>query len=183
MKIEKEMTQKGFGLLEVLVAMIIISIGLLGVLGLNASLKLTIDALYRQQAVTIAQDLASRMRFNFVNARLGASSQYNDPSGTNGSANPGCIYPNASGSTVCTNAQMAQFDLYQIYQEVANGFTTPAVGPLPGGKITVSLYSSSSYSHGVGCTTVTTGTAIFNIKVSWNAPNGTAENILVQVQP
>ena len=55
----------GFSLLEVLVALIILSIGLLGLAALQAfSIKANQSANYRTQATALAYDLIDRMRAN-----------------------------------------------------------------------------------------------------------------------
>jgi type IV pilus assembly protein PilV len=59
------MRQKGFTLLEVLVAMLVLSIGLLGLAGLMASsLRNNHSAYYRTQATWLAYDVIDRMRVN-----------------------------------------------------------------------------------------------------------------------
>jgi type IV pilus assembly protein PilV len=63
------MRQKGFTLLEVLVAMLVLSIGLLGLAGLMASsLRNNHSAYYRSQATWLAYDVIDRMRTNRPNA-------------------------------------------------------------------------------------------------------------------
>jgi type IV pilus assembly protein PilV len=63
------MRQKGFTLLEVLVAMLVLSIGLLGLAGLMASgLRNNHSAYYRTQATWLAYDVIDRMRANQANA-------------------------------------------------------------------------------------------------------------------
>lgn len=63
------MRQKGFTLLEVLVAMLVLSIGLLGLAGLMASgLRNNHSAYYRTQATWLAYDVMDRMRANRANA-------------------------------------------------------------------------------------------------------------------
>jgi type IV pilus assembly protein PilV len=58
-------SQRGVGLVEVLVALLVMSIGLLGYAGLQLrALGSTEDAHYRTQAIVIAQDLAERMSAN-----------------------------------------------------------------------------------------------------------------------
>lgn len=55
--------QQGFSLMEVLIAMIIIAIGLLGFLSLQlASINSNQDGLARTQATLIAQELGSALR-------------------------------------------------------------------------------------------------------------------------
>lgn len=67
MKIKMHM--KGFTLVEVLVALLILSIGLLGLAGLQAGgLRSNHSAYLRSQAVMLAHDMADRMRSNPVAA-------------------------------------------------------------------------------------------------------------------
>lgn len=62
--------QRGLSLVEVLVAIVILSVGLLGLAGLQAtSLRASQASLYRSQAATLATDLAERMRTNLGDAR------------------------------------------------------------------------------------------------------------------
>ena len=62
-------TQKGVGLLEVLIAIVIIAIGLLGLAGLQTvSLQLNQGALVRSQASNLAYDITERIRANWSDA-------------------------------------------------------------------------------------------------------------------
>lgn len=64
--------QSGFSLIEVLIAVIILSIGLLGLASLQlAGTKNNQDAYYRSQATMLANDIADRMRANRDSARNG----------------------------------------------------------------------------------------------------------------
>lgn len=65
--------QSGLTLLEVLIAVLILSIGLLGLAGLQtASLRFNTSAYYLSQATALAYDLADRMRANRDAALAGA---------------------------------------------------------------------------------------------------------------
>ncbi|MEO6146927.1 MAG: type IV pilus modification protein PilV [Sulfuriferula sp.] len=67
------MRQQGFTLLEVLVAMVIVSIGLVGLAGLMmTSAKNNQSAFYRSQASWMAYDIIDRMRANRVVATNGS---------------------------------------------------------------------------------------------------------------
>ena len=58
-------TEAGFTLTELLVTLVIASIGILGVAGLQAkSLQLTRDANFRASAIIAANDLLDRVRVN-----------------------------------------------------------------------------------------------------------------------
>lgn len=66
------MKQSGFTLLEVLVAILVLSIGLLGLAGLLASgMRNNLSALHRTQATWAAYDMIDRMRANRVAALAG----------------------------------------------------------------------------------------------------------------
>lgn len=61
--------QRGFTLIETLIAALVLSVGLLGLAGLNAvSHKLTHSAYLRSQAASLAYEIADAMRANRANA-------------------------------------------------------------------------------------------------------------------
>jgi type IV pilus assembly protein PilV len=65
--------QVGFSLIEVLVALLVLSIGLLGLAMLQVQgMKFNSDAYFRTQATILAYDMIDRMRSNHVAAGLGA---------------------------------------------------------------------------------------------------------------
>lgn len=67
--------QRGFTLIEILVTVIVLSIGLLGLAGLQAvALKFNSTAYQRSQATILAYDIAEQMRANAKAARCGAYS-------------------------------------------------------------------------------------------------------------
>lgn len=64
--------QSGFTLLEVLVAMLVLAIGLLGLAGLMASsMRNNLSASHRTQATWMAYDIVDRMRSNRAGAMTG----------------------------------------------------------------------------------------------------------------
>lgn len=65
--------QSGFTLLEILVAMLILAIGLLGLAGLmTSSMRDNLSASHRTQATWMAYDMIDRMRANRVGAIAGS---------------------------------------------------------------------------------------------------------------
>ena len=108
---------RGFTMVEVMVSVMIFSIGLIGVARLQVVAKQSnYDAVQRVAATTMAQDLLSRMRSN-----AGALSTYvendgalqiNYNSGTS-QPSPTCL----TGST-CTAEQLAARDLWDIEQDM-----------------------------------------------------------------
>jgi type IV pilus assembly protein PilV len=98
----------GFTLIEVLIAVLILSLGLLGMAGLQAtSLKANSSAATRGQATLLAYDMIDRMRANRDAALAGT---YNNTSGT--APTTGGSDCQANGATCDANA-MAAYDLNQ----------------------------------------------------------------------
>jgi type IV pilus assembly protein PilV len=98
----------GMGLVEALVAMLVLSIGMLGVAQLFVhSLRSSRSALLRTQAVNLVSDMAGRIRAN-----AGARTAYDFARYAGAPAEHGCA-PNAmagSGSN-CSGPQLAEDDL------------------------------------------------------------------------
>lgn len=68
----KKRSQRGFTLVEMLVALLVLSVGLLGIAGMQlASLRNTQGAYVRSQASILAYDITERMRANREAARAG----------------------------------------------------------------------------------------------------------------
>lgn len=64
--------QRGFGLIEVLVSMLVLGIGILGMVGLQLNaMKFNHTASLRSQATFLAYDISDRMRANRMRARAG----------------------------------------------------------------------------------------------------------------
>lgn len=97
----------GFTLIEVLIAMVILAVGLLGLAGLQAtSLRNNQSAYNRSQATQLAYDIADRMRAN-VSAANNYVGTFMAPSAATAQADCSTV------STTCTPAKMAQNDLFQ----------------------------------------------------------------------
>jgi len=119
--------QDGFTLLEVLIAVVILSIGLLGVAGMQAvSLKNNHAAYTKTLATNLASDIAERIRANPLGHDYYAGF---DSSGTIASP-PSCI----SSSNGCTPEQLAKYDLYYWSKPIVDT-SSPA---LPQGQATIS---------------------------------------------
>ena len=71
--------QRGFSLVEVLVALIVLSVGLLGIAAMYVeTLRANRDALVRTQAIALASDLADRIRSNRIPANNYSGTGVND---------------------------------------------------------------------------------------------------------
>ena len=105
---------KGFTLIEVLIALIIMSVGMLGIAGLYVhSMQAGRTSMLRHNAVILAGDIADRIR---ANPRAGAAY------GLAG-ANNNCV----DGGVNCTIAQMAANDIFLWDQQAAATLPNGAV--------------------------------------------------------
>ena len=134
------MRQRGFTLLEVLVAMVIVSFGLIGLVGLTMTgAKNNQGAYQRSQASWIAYDIVDRMRANRTLAQNGA---YNIALGVS-----------ATGSSITYT------DLSEWKQELANAFPAGDGSVLvQGGFATVVVSWNDSRGLGTSITGSTTNT-------------------------
>lgn len=128
MKSYKSLNQHGFTLIEVLVAIVVLSLGLLGLAGLIAlGLKTNQTAYYRTIATQQANDMADRIRSNLAGARAG---NYNAIL-ANTPASVDCV------ALACTPAEMATYDWARW--NTLNGIL------LPGGAGTVAGTPATGY--------------------------------------
>ena len=112
---------RGFGLLEVLIALVIISIGLLGLASLQVnSLKKTSQTRSYDYASSALQDLAERISANPAAAKAGdfTYSNLTSADGTLPAAN------NCAQST-CTNQQFARYTLQQWAIPLSSALPSP----------------------------------------------------------
>jgi type IV pilus assembly protein PilV len=117
MKTDSRKRQRGFSLVEVMIALVIMSVGMLGIAGLYVqSLQAGRTSMFRHHAVTLAGDVADRIRANPT-----AAIAYIDPVG----ANNNCVL----GDADCTPGQMAANDVLLWKAQAAD--------TLPGGDVTV----------------------------------------------
>jgi len=106
----------GFTLVEVLIALIILSVGMLGIAGLYVhSMQAGRTSIFRHHAVTLAGDVADRIRAN-PRAAIAYSQA---------GANNNCV----NGGVDCTPVQMAGNDVFLWDQQAAD--------TLPNGTVTV----------------------------------------------
>ncbi len=122
--------QKGFTLLEILIAAVVLAIGLLGLAKLQTTgLHQTHSSGFRTRATLLAYDITDRMRANRA-AFLNNGNYIDPPAGTTSKQ---CEW---DGTAVedCTSTEMAQFDLAQWRAAIGSD--------LPGGSGTVCLDST-----------------------------------------
>lgn len=158
----------GFALLEVLVALVVTSIGLLGLAALQTNgLRDNHGAYLRTQASYIAYDIADRMRSNLDATVAGAYRISAPPSAPTFD----CI-TNFTGTAVanaCNPTEMAQADLYQWYAGLPTPLNDGVQGMLPAGQATI-VCADSNTTDGDPCTRG----SLHAITVRWDGDrNGT----------
>ena len=111
--------QRGFSLVEVLITLVIMSVGMLGIAGLYVqSMQAGRTSMFRHHAVTLAGDVADRIRANPT-----AEIAYTAPVGVDN----GCVM----GGVDCSPAQMAANDILLWGRQGQAGET------LPGGEVLI----------------------------------------------
>lgn len=112
----KYRSQAGVTLIEVLVAVLVLAIGILGVAGLQSvSLKNTADVHFIHQVIGESEDIMNRIMANPAAANAGAYA-----------ATPPASAPTNDCSAVqCSTNDLAVWDLWQWSQELTNGFGAP----------------------------------------------------------
>lgn len=123
--------EKGFSLIEVLIAVLVLSIGLLGLgaMQMNA-LKSASQAHLKSVANFLAYDMADRMRANRDETLAG---RYNISVGETGAVTTDCL------SAVCTPNDLAQFDRKEWKDELASR--------LPGGDGSVASVAGAGFNR------------------------------------
>ncbi len=111
--------RRGFSLIEVLIALIVMSVGMLGIAGLYVqSMQAGRTSMFRHNAVTLAGDVADRMRANPA-----AGATYTAGVG----ANNNCV----AGGIDCSPTEMAQHDIELWQQQATN--------TLPNGSVQITV--------------------------------------------
>lgn len=138
---------RGFSIVEALVALVVLSIGMLGIAALYVeSLRAGRSAIYRTQAVNLASDMADRIRAN-RNAGIAYALAAGDAPTTQFCAPP--------GTATCTPAALAQDDLARWLGAIA--LQLPGDGAqTPGGTIVVAPGAPP--------------TSQYTIQVTWSEP-------------
>ena len=156
--------QRGFTLIEILIAIVVFSIGLLGLAGLQlTSFRNVHDAHLRSVATLMAYDMADRMRANRVAFLAGG---YDDP---NAVTDADCTQ--AAG---CTPANLAQNDFAE--------WTTTLAATLPQGAGEVCIDSTPN--DGIPAATACDGVGTISVvKVWWTDELNGEQRFTTSFQP
>ncbi len=154
--------QTGIGMLEVLIALLIMSIGILGVARMQGlSVVQNHEAQQRSQAVFIANDLLSKIRIN-PTAVVSYVGMY-------GSGQSASSVITCDSTQLCSPAQIAQYDLY-YWEQLLMGQTEKQ-----GSKETGGLLNAN------GCVRVNNNE--LTITVAWDSFSKREDNTLTPTCP
>lgn len=144
-------SQHGFSLIEVLVALFVLSIGLLGLAGLQTlGLKFNTQSYQRTQAVLNAYDIVDRIRANAGGIAVGV---YDDI----GIDTPASAPPANCAVVSCPNANMAAYDISQ-WKTSLTELLTQGKGAVCRGVLTADF---------TGCAVGPAGNTSFQVGVQW----------------
>lgn len=130
----------GFTLVETMVALLVLSVGMIGVAALyGQALSASSNAGYRSQAIVLASELADRIRGN----RSARTAYENTP------ADRSCDRATGAGGIDCSPQQMAEHDMWLWQNQVAQ--------MLPAGQGAIDVDTSIN-------------PARYTVTVSWDEP-------------
>lgn len=141
---------RGYSLLEVLISLVILSIGLLALAGMQlVSMRSSTGSYLRTQAAATAQDIQERI---FVNPKTPNNYELTNPATVPAAPGTNCA------TADCTTKQLADWDLYNWY--------TNSAKLLPSFRTTITCSPAP-------CPTSSTGSATMTVTVMWDEPDGT----------
>ncbi|WP_373686976.1 type IV pilus modification protein PilV [Acinetobacter sp. YH16031] len=141
----KMSTQDGVGLMEVLIALLILAIGVMGFIALQyRAIEATVESGSRIQAINLGRDLAERMRVN-----RGAENVYEYQLNTAGKQ---LDAKNCFTATDCSSTDFADFDVSQIAKKAHSvGMTVnylPCQGNNDGRRCIYVAWGDTAATHG-----------------------------------
>lgn len=153
-------TQRGLGIIEVLVALVVVSFGVLGMAGLQLTgMKHSTSGYNRSKALLLAENMATRIRIN--QPAVAAASYAGVDSDNVDCATPPVPYCQKKLTTdaaVCTTAELAVFDIYSVScGDLGTTAEYGVKGMLPSGKLTVLCNDAPC-----------AATSSYTVTVTWN---------------
>ncbi|WP_347262084.1 type IV pilus modification protein PilV [Rudaea sp.] len=169
----------GFSLLEVLIALLVFSLGLLGVAGmLVISVKTNNQAYLRTQASFLAQSMADRMRANVPRVWAGDYSQTFPTAETTD--------PCPNSSTMCTNTLVATRDRVQWNSQLKTQLpplASAVVSCNPSATVTVSPVDQANGAPYTGLCTITMAWSEASLDKAASANNPDTATLVWRFQP
>ncbi|WP_422132955.1 type IV pilus modification protein PilV [Endozoicomonas sp. ALD040] len=107
--------EKGFGLIEVLISVVIFMVGILGMAGMQAqATRATQDSLQRSQALWLANEMSERMKVNVQGVQSGRYQSRAQTASSNLSSYCAGPAPRQCLANTCTADEMADFDVHDL---------------------------------------------------------------------
>ena len=163
-----QLRSRGFNLLEVLVAMLIVMVGLLGLAGMQARAQISeLESYQRAQALVLLYDIMDRLNNNRTTASCFAVTLDTTNGapyfGTSATATAACSASNPANNTLAINSMTEWSNLLQGASETKSGAN---VGAIIGARGCISYNSATEY---LNATTGAAygGTGEYTIAVSW----------------
>ena len=163
--------QRGLGLIEVLVAVVVVSLGVLGMASLQLTgMKHSTGSYHRANALMLAEDMASRMRINKPAVEGGAFRSV-DSAALNCAAKPAPYCQAQAGGTVaeaCSVGELARFDIFTVAcgDWGTAGAGDGVAGLLPDGQLQVSCVDAPCQAN-----------SIHQVAVSWQEGSDTSLDV------
>jgi type IV pilus assembly protein PilV len=165
-------SQSGFTMLEVLIALLIIVLGMLGLAGMQVRMQQAeFESYQRTQALILLYDMVDRINLNRETASCFAftTAAGTPVVGTGAAAPSGCAVSTAANNAMADTA-LAEWDAaLEGAAEVSGG---ASVGAIVGARGCVSYDAGSELLDSTGA--VLSGTGIYTVAVSWQ---GTVDTI------
>lgn len=159
---------RGFSLVEVLIAVTLLAIGLLGLAALQTTaLKYTYSANLRAKAVLLAYDMADRMRANMDIENNLFNADYNGVTTDDAESyvNRRCFLDDAGadGVIACNTGELVEYDAFR--------WTTDVMAALPNGAGSVARDDGDA--------------RIYNITLSWTdkSSDNSTEDFTLSIMP
>ena len=171
-------TNKGLGLIEILVTVLVLSIGLLGIAATQTvGMSFNHDSYMRSQATMLLNELTERMSTNIVAVDANVFSNINTFNMATCGAPPAVI---CEGTAVaCTPAQLATYDAFRMACGFNAGGNDGVVNIFPNGSIAITCIDSDG---GVDADPCTDGSN-HQIMITWQKPNMPINQVQMVVRP
>ena len=159
--------QRGFTLVEVLVSVVLLSIGVLGAVGMQAaSLQSNKEVRYQVIAASIARELAEKMRGNHAVATA-ANNPYLLNTTITGSSTFSAPSPNCYTAACPTGLNIAAWDIYDLQLRLKNALPSP--------RILICLDRTPFTASGAPQWACTNDGNVTVLKLAWNRANTKGE--------
>jgi len=151
--------QQGITLIEVLVTMVVMSVGLLGLAGLQTtSVKDGLDNAKRSQVTWLVTEIIERVRANPEGRATGYNTTINSSECPTAPAQQCADNSQGDASITCTPNQAAAFDVWEVFCGQAEN------GVMANSADTLQLTSVTT-----GCVGTCTDTSDFTVTINWQS--------------